>query len=437
VFDPETWTELEVHPVDLSADSLGTFGAAPGGAAWHVSGGEPPTVSYQGLSEPGFQPLFTLPEDRSPAGSYRVAATASPGQVLVTAWGTSDPGGSYQNRLYLWDGSGPPRQIADSIVAAAWGGRRPAADSETTDDDEVAATTVPSTDPSDRILVVHRNGDVVEYGPADGSDRKLREVDVASGWTDERVAAVSPDRRSLYLTVDRAGGGEPCATEIVGYDLTDPDSEEYPVADGASPAFSPDGRWLSFVVVESTPEGGCRGAIAVQDRATGSTSYWVDALPALPQSYSAPRSLIWSPDSKSIAFHRDSGAGPVWLWAVPEDSCERGPWADGACVIDARSVDGPGPPSEWWLLVGWLDDGSLVLSNGSSPSLVAISPDDFSVREREWPEIERVALEVLVNGDGDVGYVEFSVDRPYGNAVRLGGSDRLVAEEVLTALWLP
>ncbi|HEX2206442.1 MAG TPA: hypothetical protein VHG93_02110 [Longimicrobium sp.] len=145
---------------------------------------------------------------------------------------------------------------------------------------------------------------------ADGSD--LREI--VPGRVSRSAAAWSPDGQRLVY--ERAGGW----LALVGAD----GSGERLLTPGSGPAWSPDGRWIAFVadgparrekrVFLIRPDGTDRRPVFVNRETSTFSRGWGAIREGLPWT-----TLLWSPDSRWLAFSRVFGAGTS-IWRVDVES---------------------------------------------------------------------------------------------------------------------
>lgn len=236
--------------------------------------------------------------------------------------------------------------------------------------------------------------------------------------------AIAPAGRIAYE--EQSGTGFP-SIRIVGAD----GSGDTPLADGSSPAWSPDGDWLAFECNLAEAAGEDRYPDLCAMRADGSDSR-VLATEAL-----RPR---WSPDGQWILFSRSAiDFGDTWMMR-----------ADGSGVV--RIGDGTGdwsPDGSWIMLIGGMavPEVTVVSADGSGAHAFgtgwnAIWSPDSSRIASTWTtgdrtEIRAVAIstgtvETLLEIDGAVDAMAWLAD----DRIVIAKDDQLEADATSSGLFL-
>lgn len=153
--------------------------------------------------------------------------------------------------------------------------------------------------PPETIVALSRRGRVVLLDSATGKTVRV----LATGRPVLQGVALAPDGASAYYALS-SGCGEGTLYRVP----LDGSAPPAPVAEGVSPAVSPDGRALSYAGPgRPTPDGrpGCHNAVVVRDLTTGTERIWrypedEDHRSALYQDGEFTK-LAWAPDSRRLA----------------------------------------------------------------------------------------------------------------------------------------
>ena len=159
--------------------------------------------------------------------------------------------------------------------------------------------------------------------------------------------ALSPDRKTLYFV--RTGENFGCDQTIMSVPVAG--GQKRVVAQGHSPALSPDGRFLAYSGKGTGPN--CdHHPLVVRELDSGDERRWTWAAEDPEDVYESGGAygLSWAQDSKSLAFYRNVG-DPQWeTWVLDA--------TQGRTLLDAKKV---GREGEGWEDPVFLKDGSLAL----------------------------------------------------------------------------
>ncbi len=168
--------------------------------------------------------------------------------------------------------------------------------------------------------------------------------------------AWSPDGRTLFFTLRRAGREEPLSTNLDIYAVRDGGAPENLTeanqAMDASPAVSPDGRWLAYTAMARPGYEADRQIVYLRDLQTGAvrslTGEWDRSV----------ASINWAPDGRSLLvtaqdtldtplFRVDFGTGRVARVTQSGTVGNVTPLRDGSIIYTVNSVQAP--DDLWWL----------------------------------------------------------------------------------------
>ena len=158
--------------------------------------------------------------------------------------------------------------------------------------------------PDGKLIAYDQDGDI--WVQQVDSDTPIRLTDDPADDTDP---AFSADGAQIAFRSEREGGGIYVVPSLGGA------AREW-VPEGRSPSFSPDGRWLSYVIVPAADIS--RGKLFVRPFSGG---------PAVPvgAETSAQCGAVWSPDSSRILFLANCGDPifTVWVYTVGRKELKR------------------------------------------------------------------------------------------------------------------
>lgn len=177
-----------------------------------------------------------------------------------------------------------------------------------------------------------------------------RAVALTTGTQMTESISVSPDRRWLYFTSDRAGNSDIWRMPLAGGDPVQVTSDP---ADDFAPEQSPDGKWLAFFSM--------RG---------GTRDIWV-----VPTEPGEPLRLTdnaddehdphWSPDGQSLCYSHHTGARGSLEILRREGSA----WSNPITLLDAA-----GAPNRLLGCAGWLPDGRHMVVQDPAHTMIALMP---------------------------------------------------------------
>jgi Tol biopolymer transport system component len=190
------------------------------------------------------------------------------------------------------------------------------------------------------------------------SGRTLASVRDATALTigDQLIESisVSPDRRWLYFTSDRAGNSDIWRMPRTG---GEPVQITTDIADEFAPEQSPDGAWLAYYSLH-------HGSRDIWVRPTGHGE--PVRLTSDPEEEHQPR---WSPDGTKICYSRSSALASQQ--SVRLIRREGNTWSAPVTLPDAS-----GAPNRLLGCVGWLPDGRHLVVHDADRSMIAIMPDE-------------------------------------------------------------
>jgi serine/threonine-protein kinase len=165
--------------------------------------------------------------------------------------------------------------------------------------------------------------------------------------------SVSPDRRWIYFTSDRAGNSDIWRVARSGGEPTQVTNDP---ADEFAAEQSPDGQWLAYYSLQS-----------------GTRDIWIRPTDSgepvrLTTDAEEEHQPHWSPDGKSLCYSQESSrASKYSIRMIRRD--EKG-WGAPTTLLDAN-----GMPNTLLGCSGWLPDGRHLVVQDGDRSLIALMPD--------------------------------------------------------------
>jgi Tol biopolymer transport system component len=177
--------------------------------------------------------------------------------------------------------------------------------------------------------------------------------------------SVSPDRKWIYFTSDRAGNSDIWRVPRIGGEPTQVTSD---LADEFAPEQSPDGQWLAYYSLHS-------GTRDIWVRPTGPGE--AVRLTTAAEEEHQPH---WSPDGTRLCYSQESGrTSPYSIRVIRREGSG---WSASQILPDAN-----GSPNRLLGCAGWLPSGRHLVVQDPDRSMIALMPNEGG------------ALRVLYRGD--------------------------------------
>lgn len=290
------------------------------------------------------------------------------------------------------------------------------------------ATTAVETGMPRYLVATRRDGEIAVVDSADGS---VVRVLVPAGR--ERADAIppagsvalTPDGRVVYFA--RAGGAGSCGTihrvPVAG-------GAEELVAQGVTPAVSPDGTKLAYVAhePEAAPEGqGCRlHRLVIRDLATGAERFTTNYEPNVDTIQDVLFGTSWSPDSRYVAVE---AGWENWATVFIVDSSEE-QWRDHAVVSTegGRVYNNPLYRGKLGDLVVYVEPPGSSLAEPLPGRHAVVDPRTGRIKSSYGEDVRPVAFDVT-------GDHMLSIDRDGALTRWTGGRAVKIGEGFVDADW--
>jgi hypothetical protein len=393
------------------------------------------------------QELFTIaPRDNTTWYTpLSVDASASNGDVLLTAAIVHPrmPADPYAGPLFLWEGGGEPRVIAEDIVDAAWA--RPLSERPSTAEPSTPETTISVTglgvEPTHPPMAIITFNNTIYIRESASNQTPILElglgVDPYVGADGVAEFAVASELDAVYVPTADAEGGE-CGGDLRRYEVQPGalgDSHESISPRAANPSLSPDGRMLAYVEFGGFAPVDCPQTLVVRDLETGDERRWEGDAEVGGEEIIPPRQvqgLVWAPDSQALYFQLE-----------PENTYYGVSVLEGEDIVLA-SVRDLTPPNtgDYWSPVGIGPAADLwVISNcvGDCPGPSLLGEADSVAGAQELSESSAKTRFARIAPEGSLLYIEYRPGVGGPNLLhvrRPDGDDRVIELMVLGATWV-